>query len=277
MLLHYKISHSFSIRSTICCLVIAMLTLSSCSPSNPASSIATSSAITNSTISSEPSSLSDTSTVSSVVSTATSSVASSVTSMPGDPKKEVKDYLAALSKSDLANGKKALSFVVSKASSAKSDEEKDTILGLYLDYSYQLLFSLMDTQFSKLNTLRNSGKAAFNVLIAQSGLRTIEVDGSFVLVPDFTVLLTAMNSILSANGKQYCGLMASLHNLEPIASEAGVLIPLADLNKLKSEWAAFNAKITPSTIEFPPSTSKYKGHFEARLILARLNSLSGTT
>lgn len=263
MLLHNKISNSFLSRFTVVCLIIGMLALSSCSVPSATGSVPPSSSLAESSLSSEPASASESSAVSSSVSSS------------ADPVQDVKDYLAGLSRTDMASGKLAIDFIVANTSGTISEADKDILLGLYLEFSYQLLFTLMDQQFSQLNTMRETNQSSFNVLIAQNGLRTLEVDGSFVLVPDFTIILTSMPGILSENGETYCGLMVSTHDLEPIASESGILVPLADLNKLQSEWAAFVTKLTPAVVEFPPSDSTYEGHFEARKRLARLNGLLG--
>ena len=265
MLLQKKISGSLLSLFTVVCLIIAVLSLSSCSVPSPTISNPPTSSASVSEVSSGYSSVS----ASSVVSSGVSSTASS----PVDQVKAVKDFLAGLSPSDISNGEKAIDFIKANAANVSTQENKDILLGLYLTYSYKLVFALMDTQFDNLNTQRNASQASFNVLIAKNGLRTLEVDGSFVLVPDFNIIITSMSSILSENGSIYCGLMVSLHNMEPIASESGILAPLPDLKKLQAEWAAFITKITPSTVEFPPSDSTFKGHFEARKVLARLNSL----
>jgi hypothetical protein len=223
--------------------------------------------MTESKISSEPSSAEESSAVSS-----STSASASIDSVP-----VVKTYLAGLSKTEIASGKSAIDFITANTSGAISDMDKDTLLGLYLDFAYQLAFTLMDQQFSQLNAMRDANQASFNVLISQNGLRTLEVDGSFVLVPDFTIILTSMDSILSSNGKIYCGLMVTKSNMEPINSESGLLVPVGDLTKLQAEWAAFVSSLPAAMTEFPQSDSTYKAHFEARKVLARLSSLLGIT
>ncbi len=250
-------------------LMAGALFLSSCSLQIPSKSSSIPSLAASSAASMAASDVSSASNVSS----ASSSVAvSSTVSIAGNPVKDVKDYLAGLPAAEIASGKKAIEFINASASNVAEANDKDILLGLYLSFAYKLAFTLMDVQFESLNKMWIASQASFNVTIAENGLRALEVEGSFVLVPDFNVIITSMNNILTDHGKVYCGLMVSMHNLEPIASESGVLIPIASLNKLQADWAGFVTKIAPKPAEFPPSDSTYKGHFEAHRVSTRLNN-----
>lgn len=190
-----------------------------------------------------------------------------------DPVVELADVLGLLSRSDPESGGEAIEALARLAGPVGDEAVRDALFSAYVAFLQDLVFTLMEN-FDDLNTAWQADPQGFQQDMATEGIRLVSVDGSFLLVPDLAIAGAILDAVLTPRAREYCRLMDARYDLEPMAGEGGLFVSIEDLDGLIAGWAAF-VDALPAGTDFPlvPAETKYRGHFDARTLLARFQSL----
>ena len=156
----------------------------------------------------------------------------------------------------------------------------DAVFGAYVAYLYDLAFGLMDANFAGLDAARTADPVKFKADLAAAGLEEVPVEGSFIIEPDFQLIMTQLMDYLTPNGKQYCLLKISFDDSPVVMSYYFLNVPLTTLCDRLVEWDVFVDGLGGQV--YPMADTMYRGHYRAqelqrnlRLNLLCNESLSG--
>jgi len=176
-------------------------------------------------------------------------------------------YLAALPTDDLQSGVDAIAQYKTRMTPTTADLNLDAVFGNYLGFLYSLGFGLMD-DFSALDAARKADSVKFAADLQAAGLQAIDVDGSFVLEPDYSVVHAQLSTFLTPLGEEYCLMMVASADSPVTSSFYYLNVSLTTLCDMLADWDALIAKLDGHL--YPPTDSMYKGHFLAQEMRRRL-------
>jgi hypothetical protein len=176
-------------------------------------------------------------------------------------------YLAALPTNTLQSGVDALAKYKASMTPTTADLNLDAVFGNYLGFLYSLGFGLMDN-FSALDAARKANPVQFAADLKAAGLMAIEVEGSFVLEPDYNVVHAQLADFLTPLGDEYCLMMIAASDNPVTAGYYELNISLTTLADMLADWDALISKLDGH--QYPPSDSTYKAHFTAQEVRRRL-------
>lgn len=187
---------------------------------------------------------------------------------PGSVEEALVQYFEALPVNDLDGGVDALAEYKSKMTPVAEGMNLDAVFGAYIAYLYDLAFGLMDADFAGLDAARTADPVKFKADLAAAGLEEIPAEGSFLLEPDFQLIMTQLADYLTANGKQYCLLKISFDDSPVVMSYYFLNVPLTTLCDRLVEWDVFVDGLGGQV--YPLADTMYKGHYRAQELQRRL-------
>jgi hypothetical protein len=177
-------------------------------------------------------------------------------------------YFDALPLNDLNGGVDALAEYKSKMAPYVEGMNLDAVFGAYVAYLYDLSFGLLDANFAGLDAARTADPAKFKADLAAAGLGEVPIEGSFVIEPDFTVIMSQLADFLTPTGLQYCLLKISFDDSPVVMSYYFLNVPLTTLCDRLVEWDDFVAGLGGQF--YPMADTKYRGHYRAQELQRRL-------
>ncbi len=167
-------------------------------------------------------------------------------------------YLAALPTDALQSGVDALAQYKVRIGAATAALNLDAVFGDYLGFEYALGFGLMN-DFSALDAARKADKAKFDAGLAAAGLVAVDVDGSFVIEPDFQVIQAQLSAFLTPIGEKYCLMMVANQDNPVVLGYSELNVSLAAIGDTLADWDALVLELGGHA--YPPTDSMYKGQF----------------
>jgi hypothetical protein len=186
----------------------------------------------------------------------------------GSVEEALVQYFEALPVNDLNGGVDALAEYKSKMTPVVEGMNLDAVFGAYVAYLHDLAFGLMDANFAGLDAARTADPVKFKADLAAAGLEEIPAEGSFLIEPDFQLIMTQLTDYLTANGKQYCLLKISFDDSPVVMSFFFLNVPLTTLCDRLVEWDVFVDGLGGQV--FPVADTMYKGHYRAQELQRRL-------
>ncbi len=191
--------------------------------------------------------------------------------LPGSLEDTLSKYFAALPDTKLSSGADAFSEYRAKLYPLPEGANLDAVFGAYSQFVWRLAFGLME-DFGALDTRWKNDKAAFLQDLTAAGLQAVEVEGSFVLQPDYQAIYAQLSPVLSPLAQQYCLMMVIQEDNPPTSGfEVQYLnVPLSSLCNMLADWDALCDPMNGASYPILEPGAKYTGHYDAQEIRRRL-------
>lgn len=190
---------------------------------------------------------------------------------PGSVEDALAKYFDALPAKYMSGGD-AIAEYLDKIGPVVDSANLEAVFGAYNAFIWNLAFTLMEpSHFGAINDQWTNNHEAFVANLRECGLMAVDVEGSFVLRPDYTSILTKLAPVLTARAQQYCAMMTIQQDTPPVGNMGEVLYLRVDLTTLANMLADWDAFCDPLGDQvYPMGDGPYTGHYRAQSIRHRL-------